>query len=611
APLAHAALQLAAKLAYLVKVFELDAGTFTSWVLDAPLTGAPPLQLLPLTPAPSDLDTLWARLEPTLAWLKLDRLVAGTAEVAPDVRATLRAGRVRTALQQLADAAGLDRAVLPSWLLQLQAPGALDPVRVELTVLDPTLSPLVVTVNGQTVSVSGTDEHTLLSNWKAAAATPPGQVGDPDLTYLTVAEQLDSSNNFVALRLTTSDPAQVPLDVSGPNVAVTANLLDTGLFWRLLEGWLVLSKLGVDISTALRWVTADPSPTDAAEVRQLAKSRAVSEDAWHTEGRRLRDDIRGRQQTALFSAVRTMTGQPTDDSEFYSKYLIDAKMDPCMLTSRLKLAISATQTYVNQMLLGQVTETATGEVLGMDSTDEQDWRSWRGSYRMWEAARKVFLFPENWLKPSLRVERSEEYREFESKIAIQGLDHQTAERAFSDYFVSIMKYANPLHACVTQDEHGNVHLFARAGDDIDALIYRRGEPLSALRIDGATKFRWSAWESVPFPVPGGRDRQKTVMAAIVEGDELILSWLVASIRKDDSGSYLDTEVWFATRTRGVWSKPSAHRDLPPPGYGQTRLSFVEYRLIRVDNPQTDFPYALSSSAQHLQPGVYAFIATSI
>ena len=31
---------------------------------------------------------------------------------------------------------------------------------------------------------------------------------------------------------------------------------------------------------------------------------------------------------------------------------------------------------------------------------------WRRAYRLWEANRKVFLFPENWLEPELRDDKT-------------------------------------------------------------------------------------------------------------------------------------------------------------------------------------------------------------
>ncbi len=47
-------------------------------------------------------------------------------------------------------------------------------------------------------------------------------------------------------------------------------------------------------------------------------------------------------------------------------------------------------------------------------------------YRVWEANRKVFLYPENWLEPELRDGKSPFFRELESELLKSDLSVATS-----------------------------------------------------------------------------------------------------------------------------------------------------------------------------------------
>ena len=84
-----------------------------------------------------------------------------------------------------------------------------------------------------------------------------------------------------------------------------------------------------------------------------------------------------------------------DANALYARLLIDVEMSPCMMTSRIKQAISAVQLFVQRCLMNLEKDVA----LSTDAALE--WK-WRKNYRVWEASRKVFLYPENWIEPELR-----------------------------------------------------------------------------------------------------------------------------------------------------------------------------------------------------------------
>ena len=63
--------------------------------------------------------------------------------------------------------------------------------------------------------------------------------------------------------------------------------------------------------------------------------------------------------------------------------------------------------------------------------------SWMRSYRLWEANRKVFLYPENWLFPELRDDKSPGFRRLESTLSQGELTHERAGQAFGQFLADV------------------------------------------------------------------------------------------------------------------------------------------------------------------------------
>jgi len=64
--------------------------------------------------------------------------------------------------------------------------------------------------------------------------------------------------------------------------------------------------------------------------------------------------------------------------------------------------------------------------------DTELW-DWMKNFRVWEANRKVFLFPENWIEPELRDNKSPYFAQLESDLLQNNATDQTALEAFKSY----------------------------------------------------------------------------------------------------------------------------------------------------------------------------------
>ena len=52
------------------------------------------------------------------------------------------------------------------------------------------------------------------------------------------------------------------------------------------------------------------------------------------------------------------------------------------------------------------------------------------SYRVWQANRLVFLYPENWIEPELRDDKSPFFKDLENELLQNEVTLETAEDAF-------------------------------------------------------------------------------------------------------------------------------------------------------------------------------------
>jgi hypothetical protein len=64
---------------------------------------------------------------------------------------------------------------------------------------------------------------------------------------------------------------------------------------------------------------------------------------------------------------------------------------------------------------------------------DDDWWDWMRRYRLWEANRKVFLYPENWIEPELRDDKSPFFRELESELLQNDLTKLNLEKLVLNY----------------------------------------------------------------------------------------------------------------------------------------------------------------------------------
>jgi len=254
-------------------------------------------------------------------------------------------------------------------------------------------------------------------------------------------------------------------------------------------------KIGVSIDKLRNWAIAAPNPEQAKEIKNAVKAK-YNEAAWLEISKPLSDKLREKQKSALIAYVLSMpqirAANVTDSNRLFEYFLIDVEMCACMNTSRIKQAISSVQLFVQRCLLNLE------PAVSPRAIDSDRWQ-WTKNYRVWEANRKVFLYPENWIEPELRDDKSPFFKELESELLQTDVTNEAAEKALLNYLYKLDQVAR-LEVCgmyLQEETDGQdksiLHVFARTtGGAVRCYFYRRL----------LNNKEWTPWEKVELDING-------------------------------------------------------------------------------------------------------------
>ena len=121
-------------------------------------------------------------------------------------------------------------------------------------------------------------------------------------------------------------------------------------------------------------------------------------------------------------------------NRLFEFFLIDVAMQPCFETSRIRAALSSVQLFVDRALMNLEPRVPPPMIR------PERWE-WMRRYRIWEANRKVFLWPENWLEPELRDDQSPAFREVMGSLLQSDITEDAAAQALGTYLMQLDEVA--------------------------------------------------------------------------------------------------------------------------------------------------------------------------
>jgi peptidoglycan hydrolase-like protein with peptidoglycan-binding domain len=282
---------------------------------------------------------------------------------------------------------------------------------------------------------------------------------------------------------------------------------------RLWQALQIVEKFGVQVASLKKWLTPTPDANVALDVRNTIKSRYEPE-TWQRLAKAIFDPLRQRQRDALVAHIMHIKEDLDSVEKLFEYFLIDPGMEPVVQTSRLRLAISSLQTFIQRCFLS-LEKQVHPSVL-----NAQHW-SWMKRYRIWEANRKIFLFPENWLEPEWRDDKTHLYQELESSLLQGDVTNQLAEDALYVYLKKLDQLARLEIVTMYAEEDPlgppTMHVIGRTYALPHQYFYRR-----------YAHQMWTAWEPVTTEIDGEH------IVAVMWRERLHLFWLTFLEKVEES-----------------------------------------------------------------------------
>ena len=313
----------------------------------------------------------------------------------------------------------------------------------------------------------------------------------------------------------------------------------------------VTDALGLVLATGqtaadlIAWTVDAP---DAALITAIKDRLRVRQDerSWRATLQTVNDALRNQRRDALVSYLlhhqAPAPGIDTAD-KLYEYFLIDVAMDACMQTSRIRQALSTVQLFVTRCLMNL-------EPLVAAASIRADQWAWMKRYRVWEANRKIFLFPENWLEPELRDNKSSLFRELESELLKSDITDELAEDAYLAYLKKLDEIARlEILGCYLQERQAGepnddiLHVFGRTPGNTHQYYYRRHE--------GGY---WTPWDKLTLNIEGD------FVLPVIWKSQLYVFWLTM-VHKPEGADTSRSPAGLSTDDWSTSAKVSAELNL--------------------------------------------------
>lgn len=326
------------------------------------------------------------------------------------------------------------------------------------------------------------------------------------------AEALEAERLFECLKrmaeLTRRDQDTLSATIRALQLTASDFANEQGL-WRLWNALQVLGKLGVPavpVEAITRWATPNPNFNLARDLRNTIKARYEPED-WQRIAQPIFDKLRQRQRDALVAHIMHQHSFERVE-ELFEYFLIDPGMEPVVQTSRLRLAISSLQTFIQRCFLN-----LESNVVPHSSIINSTHWEWMKRYRVWEANRKIFLFPENWLEPEWRDDKTHLFQELESVLLQGDVSRDLVEEALYNYLKKLeaLAYLDIVSMYCEDDQDpapGTLHVIGRTHNNPPEYYYRR-----------YAHQMWTPWEPVTTEIEGDH------IVAVMWRERLHLFWV--------------------------------------------------------------------------------------
>jgi Neuraminidase-like domain/Salmonella virulence plasmid 28.1kDa A protein len=298
---------------------------------------------------------------------------------------------------------------------------------------------------------------------------------------------------------------------------VIGDLSQIETFDRLYNAYQLVKQMGIPAAALTQATTNEPTAATVRDLQAALRAR-YDEGSWLQVLKPINDRMRQLQRDALVAYIlHQMRSNPSTahidtPDKLFEYFLMDVQMEPCMQTSRIRHALSSVQLFIERCLMNLESRV---DPLSFESKERKQWE-WMKRYRVWEANRKVFLYPENWLEPELRDDQSPFFKETMSELLQGDITEDRAAVALLNYLSKLEEVAKlePCGIHYVEDDPSTdakddvAHVVAHTAGASRKYFYRRRE-----------YGYWTPWEQIRL------DIEDNPVLPVVWHDRLFLFWL--------------------------------------------------------------------------------------
>jgi hypothetical protein len=231
------------------------------------------------------------------------------------------------------------------------------------------------------------------------------------------------------------------------------NVLTPDQLWQARACFVMAATMGTDVGScvevaqiarlpAMTEKTPPPAWADyrarAEDLVRMLKAKSAGSD-WAATFKPVVDrEETARRDGGVPLTVWLLSGAPLHiaDTRALSEYLlIDLETSACDVTSPIVEATAAVQTYLQRCRMSL--EPGIVSLGGIVPA----WWPWLTNYRIWEANRKIFLYPESYIDPTLRHDRTDLFRKLQEELQQSNITPASVERAFTNYLTAFADLA--------------------------------------------------------------------------------------------------------------------------------------------------------------------------
>jgi hypothetical protein len=284
-----------------------------------------------------------------------------------------------------------------------------------------------------------------------------------------------------------------------------------------------------------------PTLTYDAATSIIQGVRSVNQEkSWPETAKAIRDILREKQREALSTYLVINQEGINSRDDLYNFYLVDSEMGACTMTSRTRLAMSSAQLFVQRCLMNLEDD------VDVRQEDYEHWNQWKWMkrYRVWEANRKVFTYPENWIEPELRDDKTEFFKDLEAELAQVDINDETVSKAYLNYLKKLEGVSNMdiLGICSADDD----------ADDYSNGYYvfgrRNGKPANIYFRKFTSNKTWTNWQKIENDFEGNH------LIPIVFNKKLMMFWPMIIFRKTGGTGLPDESPPVTAHIQMAWSE---------------------------------------------------------